>query len=116
LAYRAPSPELSPEVLAKRQERLQKLQAESEERWAARKRRRRTRGWAGLPADPPGPPRFPSETTIDESKAFLSLDSHLYRDIRARFQRICEEADVIKKTIAGESTCGSPMASAVASL
>jgi hypothetical protein len=98
---RAVSPDLSPEVLAKRQERLQKLQAESAERWATRKRRRRTRGWAGLPADPPGPPRFPSETTIDESKAYLSLDSALYRDIRARFQHICEEANVIKKTIAG---------------
>lgn len=98
---RTASPDLSPEVLAKRQERLQKLQAESAERWATRKRRRRTRGWAGLPADPPGPPRFPSETTIDESKAYLSLDSTLYREIRARFQRICEEANVIKKTIAG---------------
>ena len=98
---RADSPPLSPEVMAKRQERLAKLQAESAERWATRKRRRRTRGWAGLPADPPGPPRFPSETTIDESKAFLSLDNRLYRDIRNRFQRICEEADIIKKTIAG---------------
>ena len=98
---RDPSPPLSPEVMAKRQERLSKLQAESAERWATRKRRRRTRGWAGLPADPPGPPRFPSETTIDESKAFLSLDNRLYRDIRGRFQRICEEADIIKKTIAG---------------
>ncbi|QSZ37578.1 hypothetical protein DSL72_008676 [Monilinia vaccinii-corymbosi] len=98
---RAESPPLSPEVMAKRAERLAKLQAESAERWATRKRRRRTRGWAGLPADPPGPPRFPSETTIDESKAFLSLDNHLYRDIRARFQRICEEAGIIKKTIAG---------------
>lgn len=95
------SPELSPEVLAKRQERFAKLEAESAERWAARKRRRRTRGWAGLPADPPGPPRFPSETTIDESKAFLSLDSNLYRDIRTRFQSICEEEGIIKKTIAG---------------
>jgi len=98
---KAESPPLSPEVMHKRQERLAKLQAESAERWATRKRRRRTRGWAGLPADPPGPPRFPSETTIDESKAFLSLDSRLYRDIRARFQRICEEAGIIKKTIAG---------------
>jgi hypothetical protein len=98
---RAESPPLSPEVMKKRQERLAKLEAESAERWATRKRRRRTRGWAGLPADPPGPPRFPSETTIDESKAYLSLDNRLYRDIRARFQRICEEADIIKKTIAG---------------
>ncbi|EKD13261.1 hypothetical protein MBM_08704 [Drepanopeziza brunnea f. sp. 'multigermtubi' MB_m1] len=98
---RPDSPPLSPEVMRKRQERMAKLQAESAERWASRRRRRRTRSWAGLPADPPGPPRFPSETTIDESKAFLSLDNRLYRDIRARFQRICEEADIIKKTLAG---------------
>ncbi|TAQ86197.1 D-lactate dehydrogenase (cytochrome) [Chlorociboria aeruginascens] len=98
---RAESPPLSPEVMAKRQERMAKLQAESAERWASKKRRRRTRGWAGMPADPPGPPRFPSETTIDESKAYLSLDNLLYRDIRGRFQRICEEASIIKKTIAG---------------
>jgi len=98
---RAQSPELSPEVIAKRKERLQKLQAESAERWASRKRRRRTRGWAGLPADPPGPPRFPSETTIDESKQFLSLDAELYRQVRDHFQRICEDSGVIKKTIAG---------------
>ncbi|KAI9753959.1 MAG: Vacuolar protein sorting-associated protein 62 [Chaenotheca gracillima] len=95
------SPDLAPEVVAKRQERLQKLQQDSAERWASRKRRRRTRGWAGLPADPPGPPRFPSETTIDESKVFLSLNNELYRDIRDRFQMICEQAGFIKKTIAG---------------
>ncbi|QSS62033.1 hypothetical protein I7I51_04210 [Histoplasma capsulatum] len=98
---RAPSPGLSPEVLAKRKARLERLQAESEERWAARKRRRRTRGWAGLPADPPGPPRFPSETTIDESKQYLSLDNEMYRQLRDHFQRICEEAGFIKKTLAG---------------
>ncbi|KAE8154801.1 hypothetical protein BDV25DRAFT_147018 [Aspergillus avenaceus] len=96
-----PSPSLSPEVLAKRKERLERLKAESAERWAARKRRRRTRGWAGLPADPPGPPRFPSETTIDESKKHLGLDNAMYRQIRDHFQRICEEAGFIKKTVAG---------------
>ena len=98
---RAMSPELSPEVIAKRKERFNKLQAESDERWASRKRRRRTRGWAGLPADPPGPPRFPSETTIDESKQLLSLDPEMYRQMREHFQRICEEAGFIKKTLAG---------------
>ena len=98
---RAPSPELSPEVIAKRRERLEKLQAESAERWVSRKRRRRTRGWAGLPADPPGPPRFPSETTIDESKQFLNLDTQMYKRLRDHFQTICEEAGFIKKTIAG---------------
>ncbi|KKK25324.1 hypothetical protein AOCH_004318 [Aspergillus ochraceoroseus] len=96
-----PSPGLSPEVLAKRKERLERLKEESAERWASRKRRRRTRGWAGLPADPPGPPRFPSETTIDESKKYLNLDSVSYRQIRDQFQKICEEAGFIKKTVAG---------------
>ncbi|KAL5339260.1 hypothetical protein BJX70DRAFT_397870 [Aspergillus crustosus] len=95
------SPGLSPEAVAKRKERLERLKEESAERWAARKRRRRTRGWAGLPADPPGPPRFPSETTIDESKKFLRLDNVGYRHIRDQFQRICETAGLIKKTIAG---------------
>ncbi|KAI9837006.1 MAG: hypothetical protein M1819_000655 [Sarea resinae] len=98
---RQPSPELSPEVIAKRRERMERLQLESAERWASRKRRRRTRGWAGLPADPPGPPRFPSETTIDESKQFLNLNNELYRQIRDHFQSICEENGFIKKTIAG---------------
>lgn len=92
---------LSPEVMAKRKERLDHLKSESAERWASRKRRRRTRGWAGLPADPPGPPRFPSETTIDESKQYLNLDNNMYRQLRDHFQRICEEAGFIKKTIAG---------------
>ncbi|KAL2824728.1 hypothetical protein BDW59DRAFT_81558 [Aspergillus cavernicola] len=96
-----PSPSLSPEVAVKRKERLERLKEESAERWASRKRRRRTRGWAGLPADPPGPPRFPSETTIDESKKYLDLDNVAYREIRDHFQKICEKAGFIKKTVAG---------------
>lgn len=94
-------PGLSTEALARRQERLDRLKSESAERWASRKRRRRTRGWGGLPADPPGPPRFPSETTIDESKQYLRLDNTMYRDVRERFQKICQELGFIKKTIAG---------------
>ena len=100
-AQRPTSPNLSPEVLAKRKERLDRLKAESAERWATRKRRRRTRGWAGLPADPPGPPRFPSETTIDESKKYLNLDNAMYRQVRDQFQSVCEQAGFIKKTVAG---------------
>ncbi|OJD35386.1 clr5 domain [Diplodia corticola] len=96
-----PSADPDPETLRKRKERMEKLQQESDERWRARKRRRRMRGWAGLPADPAGPPRFPSETTIDESKAYLSLDNELYRQLRDQFQTICEEEGVVKKTIAG---------------
>jgi hypothetical protein len=66
-----------------------------------RKRRRRTRGHGANPADPPGPPRFPSETTIDEARVILGLDNDVYRDIRMRFTRICEDAGVTKKTLAG---------------
>ncbi|KAF1985514.1 hypothetical protein K402DRAFT_454869 [Aulographum hederae CBS 113979] len=98
---RQASPDLDPAIQRKRKQRLDKLQAESDERWASRKRRRRTRGWAGLPADPAGPPRFPSETTLDESKAYLELDNDLYRRLRDQFQDICMEESVIKKTIAG---------------
>ena len=96
-----PPATMPPEALSKREARVERLKEESAIRWAARKRRRRTRGWAGLPADPPGPPRFPSETTIDESKKYLSLDNMLYREIRDQFQKICEETGFIKKTIAG---------------
>ncbi|KAK2867845.1 hypothetical protein FQN49_003408, partial [Arthroderma sp. PD_2] len=102
----ADAPSVSPDILPqdiaeRRKERLERLKIESEERWATKRRRRRTRGWAGLPADPPGPPRFPSETTIDQSKKYLCLDNDRYRELRDHFQRICEEAGFIKKTIAG---------------
>jgi hypothetical protein len=93
---------LDPEEALRRQLRQQQLQLESDEKWRTRTRRRRIRGWAGLPADAPGePPRFPSETTIDESKAYLSLDNKLYKEMRAQFQAICKEQGVMKKTIAG---------------
>ncbi|KAK8034184.1 hypothetical protein PG993_009179 [Apiospora rasikravindrae] len=67
----------------------------------ARKRRRRTRGGDGLSTDTPRPSRFPSETTIDESRAILNLDAALYRELRLRFARICEVTGVSKKTAAG---------------
>lgn len=96
-----PTP-LSPEELARKQLRQAQLQVESDEKWRTRKRRRRTRGWAGLPADAPGePPRFPSETTIDEAKAYLGLDNDMYRDLRERFLVICKVQEVVKKTMAG---------------
>jgi hypothetical protein len=100
-----PEVEASPldaEELLRRQLRQEHLQRESDEKWRTRKRRRRTRGWAGLPADTPGePPRFPSETTIDEAKAYLGLDNSMYRKLRERFQEICEAEGVAKKTVAG---------------
>jgi hypothetical protein len=93
---------LSPEEVLRKQLRQQQLQHESDEKWRTRKRRRRTRGWAGLPADAPGePPRFPSETTIDEAKAYLGLDNDMYREVRERFLDICKAQHVVKKTVAG---------------
>jgi Clr5 domain len=89
------------EVLRKRKERQDQRQNESDAKWASKKRRRRTKDYAGLPADPPGPPRFPSETTLDESKQFLGLDTKQYREVRDQFQGICEEEGVVKKTLAG---------------
>ena len=98
---RSPSPPIAPEVVEKRRQRFERIQAESDERYKARKRRRRTVGWAGLPADPPGPPRFPSETTIDESKHLLDLNPERYRFMRDQFENICNTNNIIKKTIAG---------------
>lgn len=96
------SPSLDPDETLRRQLRQEHLQRDSDEKWRTRKRRRRTRGWAGLPADTPGePPRFPSETTIDEAKAYLGLDNNMYRRLRERFQEICEAENVVKKTVAG---------------
>ena len=96
------APPLNAEEVLRKQLRQEQLQVESDEKWRTRKRRRRTRGWAGLPADAPGePPRFPSETTIDEAKAYLGLDNDMYREIRERFLEICKAEDVVKKTIVG---------------
>lgn len=96
-----PVPE-DPEEALRKQVRLEQLRIESEEKWQSRKRRRRTRTWHGLPPDAPGePPRFPSETTLDESKAYLSLGNTQYRQLRDQFQTMCNEEGVIKKTIAG---------------
>lgn len=97
----SPTTELSEEVIQKRQARFEKLQAESQERLEKRTRRRRTKSYAGLPADPPAPPRFPSETTLEESKSILQLDKSTYIQIRAKFEEICQEHNVIKKTEAG---------------
>ena len=96
----APAGQLQ-EVLKKRKERQDQRQADSDEKWATKKRRRRTKDYAGLAADPAGPPRFPSETTLDESKNILSLNILQYREMRDQFQRICEAEGVIKKTLAG---------------
>ena len=95
-------PPLPEDEVEKRKRRHDELLEESEKRMAAKKRRRRTKTWAGLPADPEGaPPRFPSETTLEESKVFLELSNDKYRDMRDQFQALCESVGVIKKTSCG---------------
>lgn len=89
------------DIARKRKERHDQLQEESDQRWASKKRRRRTREYAGIAADPPGPPRFPSETTLAESMEFLNLDKKQYKAVRDHFQKICEEEEIVKKTLAG---------------
>lgn len=82
-------------------ERQLEMEAESATRFASNKRRRRTRQYAGMPADPPGPPRFPSETTLADSQHVLGLDRSAYAAVRDKFQAICEDAGILKKTVAG---------------
>ncbi|KAL9948581.1 hypothetical protein ACHAQF_001308 [Verticillium nonalfalfae] len=65
------------------------------------KPRRLTKVFGLRSRDAAGPPRFPSELTLDEAKAILGLDEDSYVGMRAIFTRLCEEAGVIKKTIAG---------------
>ncbi|KAM0284272.1 hypothetical protein ACHAQH_002063 [Verticillium albo-atrum] len=65
------------------------------------KPRRLTKVFGLRSRDAPGPPRFPSELTLDEAKAILGLDEDSYVGMRAIFTRLCEEGGVIKKTIAG---------------
>ncbi|KAL8939470.1 MAG: hypothetical protein Q9216_003337 [Gyalolechia sp. 2 TL-2023] len=101
LRQASPDTELTEEVLQKRQARYEKLQAESFERLQKRTRRRRTKSYAGLPPDPPAPPRFPSETTLEESKVILQLDKSMYASLRAKFEDICQQHNIVKKTEAG---------------
>lgn len=94
-------PEISPEIIAKRNQQFEKLQADSAERLKNRTRRVRTIGWAGLGPDPPMDPRFPSEMTLSQSKEQLSLNKDDYNFMRSSFQTLCEMEGVIKKTLAG---------------
>ncbi|OLN84315.1 hypothetical protein CCHL11_05899 [Colletotrichum chlorophyti] len=66
-----------------------------------RRKRRRLKAWEAAPQDMPLASRFPSETTLDEAKVILGLAADVYRQVRTTFARLCEEADIVKKTIAG---------------
>ncbi|KAK6077126.1 glycolate oxidase [Seiridium cupressi] len=91
----------SAEVTVKRRDWQQEPEMQPVEQWDHRKRRRCTRVAPGQLAGTPGQPRFPSETTIDESRVILELDTKLYQEVRAYFARICDEEGLSKKTAAG---------------
>ncbi|EME83014.1 uncharacterized protein MYCFIDRAFT_35833 [Pseudocercospora fijiensis CIRAD86] len=94
---------MSTEELARRQQRLFEIQLESDQKMANKKRRRRIRGYSHLPADAPGTaPRYNSETSLDESKAYLHLTNEMYQTIRKDYQAICEEMGIKKKTQCAE--------------
>ncbi|KXT16797.1 hypothetical protein AC579_5479 [Pseudocercospora musae] len=94
---------MGPEELARRQQRLFEIQLESDQKMLTKKRRRRIRGYAHLPADAPGTaPRYNSETSLDESKAYLHLTNEMYQTIRKDYQAICEEMGIKKKTQCAE--------------
>ncbi|KAK5657026.1 hypothetical protein OQA88_3551 [Cercophora sp. LCS_1] len=93
---------LTAEEMARKEEKKRLLELEIMERGATKKRRRHTKPFAGMPPDPPGPPRFPSETTLEESKTILELNKDEYNLMRKNFQRICEENGIWKKAEAAE--------------
>lgn len=94
---------MDPEEAARRAQRLFDIQAESDQRLSARKRRRRIRGYGHLPPDEAGmAPRYASETSLDECKAFLHLTNDMYQTVRNDFEAICTELGIIKKTQCAE--------------
>lgn len=71
----------------------------TEEALQTKKRRRRLRDHGPLTVDGPDvPPRYKSETSLNECKAYLQLDNDRYQTLRQQFMDICNEANITKKT------------------
>lgn len=94
---------IDPDEAARRAQRLFEIQLESDQRLSDRKRRRRIRGYGHLPPDEAGlAPRYASETSLDECKAYLQLSNDMYQSLRGDFEVICRELGIIKKTQCAE--------------
>ena len=94
---------LPPEEQARRAQRLVDLQVQSDELLRTRKRRRRIRGYGHLPPDDASvPPRYGSETSLDECKTYLQLSNETYTHMRSQFDAICQEMGIIKMSTAAE--------------
>ena len=94
---------LPPEEVARREQRLRDMEVDSANKLSARKRRRRIRGYGHLPADGADvPPRYGSETSLDECKAFLMLSNESYVLMRAQYEAICRDMGIIKMTLCAD--------------
>jgi hypothetical protein len=81
------------------QKRTQNMLDDEEERPQSKRRRRLLRGMGPTPPDAPGmPPRYKSETSLNECKAYLQLDNERYQTLREQFTEICNEMGITKKT------------------
>ncbi|KAK3115683.1 hypothetical protein LTR53_004746 [Teratosphaeriaceae sp. CCFEE 6253] len=99
------TPGVTPAEAARRAQHLADVQAQSDQAMATRKRRRRIRGYGHLGPDAPGlPPRYGSETTLDECKSFLQLSNDVYNTVRGEFEAICHDMEIERKKTAVE--CG----------
>ena len=96
-------PPLSQDEVARRQQRQVDLEIQSQQLLQTKKRRRRIRGFGNLPPDDPSMgPRYSSETSLDECKAFLQLDNEKYVSMRGQFEAICREMGIMKPTLCAE--------------
>ena len=102
-ASEAQPPSLPPEEAARRAQHMAEVQLQSDHLLQTRKRRRRIRGYGHLPPDAPGSePRYKSETSLDECKAYLHLSNEQYIQIRDQYEAICREMGIIKMTLCVE--------------
>ncbi|KAK5737802.1 hypothetical protein LTR17_006450 [Elasticomyces elasticus] len=95
---------LAPQEAERRAQHLAKVQQDSDAALAKNKRRRRIRGYGHLPPDEPSlGPRYNSETTLDECKAFLHLDNETYMSLRSAYEQIAREMGIERKKTVREN-------------
>jgi len=95
-AYQKPG--MSQGEATRRANRLAQIQFDSDNALLTRRRRRRIRNYGHLPPDAPNmAPRYNTETTLDECKAFLHLNNDMYTAIRQDYEVICRDMGIERK-------------------
>ncbi|TKA41626.1 hypothetical protein B0A54_06514 [Friedmanniomyces endolithicus] len=91
-------PGMSQGEATRRANRLAQIQFDSDNALLTRRRRRRIRNYGHLPPDAPNmAPRYNTETTLDECKAFLHLNNDMYTAIRQDYEVICRDMGIERK-------------------